>query len=105
MTTAVTTTTDLAIDADALMRLASEQAHELRDRMAADEKKLKRIKRVLEQHMRDNVVTALTVDGEVVVRLSEFDRETVPVHVLREKYPAIAARLTVSTPVVQVLLP
>jgi hypothetical protein len=104
MTTAVTTPTQ-AIDGDQLMRLASERAHDLRDRMARDEKELKRIKRVLAQHMKEHDVVALSVNDEVVVRLSEFERETVPVDVLREKYPALAAQLTVVTPVMAVLLP
>jgi hypothetical protein len=103
--TTKTARTQHAIDGDALMKLGVEHARKLAAARRDLETQEQRVKRVLVQTMRENGATELTLDGEVVVRLVEYMREGVKVAELREAFPAAAAALVSSTPVVRVDLP
>lgn len=94
-----------AIDTDALIKLGVTHARELVSRRRELEKQEERVKRVLKQAMQEAGATELTLDGEVVVRLTEYTREGVSVTELREAFPHIAATLVTSTPVSRVELP
>lgn len=94
-----------AIDGDALLTLAVNRARQLAEKRRQIKIEEDRVKRVLAQSMREAGVTELTIDGGVVVRLTDYFRETVPVSLLRERFPHVAAALVTTTPVSRVELP
>jgi uncharacterized small protein (DUF1192 family) len=93
-----------AIDEDSRTLLDVMRARDLRDRIAKDKAELDRLKESLAATLREQEAQELTVGGVPVVRVSEFDRQTVKVSELLARFPA-AAVLVNSTPVIRVELP
>jgi hypothetical protein len=94
-----------AADANPLVRLAVIRYRELRTSKQAAELEMEQIKEKLGAILDEHGARELTLGGVPVVRLVEYEMESVDAKALRERHPRIAKLFTRLTPVRKIEVP